>query len=193
VPGAILSFVIFTIPEPVRRNIREKATNTDTRRGIFSAYGEFITFIRTRPRFFAFHYSGFMLATFILGGGAAWYPAHMARTFSWEAGQIGLTLGLTLIVSGIIGKLASGYFVDAMYRRGRRDAQLRWYAICLLIATPVGIFATTSGNPWVFLIGIGALLILLSQCLCATQHLSILLHQMNYAEPVSLFPLPQQG
>jgi hypothetical protein len=49
-----------------------------------------------------------------------------------------------------------------MYRKGRRDAQLRWYATCLLLATPVGIVATTSASPWIFLAGVGVLLMLLS-------------------------------
>lgn len=162
VPGALLSFIVFTFPEPARRNRMEVTDNANGRRSLFDSYGKLITFMRTHPRFFACHYGGFMFASFILVGGAAWYPAHMARTFGWDAGQIGLTLGLTLVPSGISGKLICGYSVDAMYRRGHRDAQLRWYAICLLIGAPIGILATTSGNPWVFLAGTGVFLILLS-------------------------------
>jgi MFS family permease len=65
------------------------------------------------------------------------------------------------MIAGIISKLASGRFVDRMYQRGYRDAQLRWYGICLLLATPIGIFATTSGNAWTFIISIGAFMTLI--------------------------------
>ena len=162
VPGAFLSFIILSVPEPARRNRQEITQNTGSSTSVFSSYGKLIRFIRTRPRFFACHYGGFMFASFILGGGGAWYPAHMARTFGWEAGRIGLTLGLTLVASGVSAKLICGYRVDALYRRGWRDAQLRWYASCLLIATPVGILATTSDNPWIFLSGTGVFLTLMS-------------------------------
>ncbi len=162
IPGALLSFIIFTLPEPVRRDRAGFQHGGGFWRGVYDSYRSLLAFIRSRLRFFLCHYSGFAIASAIIGGGGAWYPAHMGRTFGWSAGKIGLTLGLTLVVAGICGKLLCGHFVDNMYRRGYRDAQLRWYAACLVIATPIGIIATTSGNPWVFLGGIGALLVLLS-------------------------------
>jgi hypothetical protein len=51
---------------------------------------------------------------------------------------------------------------------------MRWYAGCLLIAAPVGIVATTSSNPWVFIVGIGIFLTLISSySACATTALSL--------------------
>lgn len=169
IPGALMSLLIFTLPEPVRRNRRPESPGHTTGRGIGSAYAGLIKFMRSRPRFFLCHYSGFMLAAAIAGGGGAWYPAHMARTFGWDAASIGLGLGLTLVAASVSGKLICGYFVDALYRRGWRDAQLRWYAICLIVAVPAGVFATTSGSPWLFLGGLAVFLILTSpmQACCA--------------------------
>ncbi|WP_439135132.1 spinster family MFS transporter [Pseudomaricurvus sp.] len=161
IPGAFLSLLIFTIPEPVRRGRLSESDNTK-RRNLFSSYGELLKFMATRKRFFACHYTGFAIASVILASGGMWYPAYMSRNFGWSASQIGLTLGLVLIAAGISGKLLSGYIMDAMYRRGYRDAQLRWYAGCLIVAAPIGIIATTSDNPWVFLSGIGVFLLLLA-------------------------------
>ncbi len=162
VPGALLSLIIFTLPEPVRRNRLALSPAAGGGRGLGAAYGELLRFLRRHPRFFGYHYAGFMFAAAVIGGGGAWYPAHMARSFGWAPGQIGLALGLTLVAAGVCGKLICGYAVDAMYRRGRRDAQLRWYAGCLLLATPIGILAMTSDIPWLFLSGIGLFLVLLS-------------------------------
>src|SRR3546814_11579418 len=91
-------------------------------------------------------------------GAGTWYPAFMGRTYGWKADQIGLYLGLTLVASGIVGKLVAGLAVDAMYRRGIRDAQFRWYAVALLAATPLGLLAFTSSSPWLFLAFVGLFL-----------------------------------
>src|SRR3546814_5876501 len=95
-------------------------------------------------------------------GAGTWYPAFMGRTYGWKADQIGLYLGLTLVASGIVGKLVAGLAVDAMYRRGIRDAQFHWYAVALLAATPLGLLAFTSSSPWLFLAFVGLFLTVLS-------------------------------
>ncbi len=162
VPGVLASFVIFTLPEPARRDRKTADQHTPFWKSIIGAYQKLWNFIRTQWRFFAFHYSGFTLASVVMGGCGIWYPAHMAREFGWSAGEIGMGLGLTLVAAGISGKLLCGFVVDAMYRRGYRDAQLRWYASCLLLAAPVGIFATLADSPAVFLGGVGLFLLLLA-------------------------------
>jgi MFS family permease len=162
IPGAMLSTIIFTLPEPLRRKRGEIDPGISLWRGLSRSYGRLLAFMRGRARFFLCHYGGFTLAGAMLGAGGAWYPAHMARSFGWEPARIGLTLGLAIVFAGITGKLLTGYVVDALFRRGHHDAQLRWYAGCLLLATPLGIAATTSGEPWLFLVGIGAFLVLLS-------------------------------
>jgi MFS family permease len=63
-------------------------------------------------------------------------------------------------LSSIIGMLTAGRMSDWLFRRGYRDAQLRWYAACCLIATPLGVIAMTSSNPW-FYIGFTFLMIML--------------------------------
>ncbi|MFV8816729.1 MFS transporter [Haliea sp. E17] len=164
-PGALLSLLIFTLPEPVRRR-RQKTVESAARppllQGLLGSYRTLWTFIRSQPRFFALHYTGFMFASAVIGGCGAWYPAHMARTFGWNATTIGFSLGTTLVIAGIVGKLICGTCVDAMYRRGYRDGQLRWYAICLLIGAPVGVVAMLTGNPTLFFVALAIYLVLLA-------------------------------
>lgn len=116
--------------------------------------------MRSRWRFFLCHHGGFLLCSIIVSGCMAWYPVHMIRSFGWSEARVGFTLGSVIMAAGVIGKLASGWFVDLMYRRGYRDAQLRWYSYSLFIATPIGILATTHANPWVFLTLIGLFIVL---------------------------------
>jgi MFS family permease len=151
VPGTLLALSIFTVPEPARRDLRSRPQ----RAGLVAAYVRLFKFMKTHPRFFTCHYLGFTLASAVITSGAAWYPAHLSRAFHWSAGQIGASLGVAMTAAGILSKLISGWVSDAMYRRGYRDAQMRWYGICLLVALPIGIIATTSSNPWVFVVGVG--------------------------------------
>jgi len=154
--------LVFTMPEPKRRGVRQHIHHETFWQNATSGYRELLKFISGKKRFFLFHYLGFGFASMSLVGNGAWYPAHMGRTFGWDATQIGLSLGLTLVIAGTIGKIISGICVDAMYKRGYRDAQFRWYAGSLLAAAPCVIVATTTQDPWVFLGGISLFIILLS-------------------------------
>lgn len=149
-PGALIAFLIFTVPEPVRRERRVEST----KRHWATQYLELIRFMARRPRFFLCHYGGFTLASALLAGPSVWYPAYMGRMFGWTPGQIAMYLGPTLLAAGVFSKLSAGWIVDAMYKRGYRDAQLRWYGLCLLLAGPSGVFAMTAGNPWLCLTGL---------------------------------------
>jgi len=162
IPGLAVSFLVFTMPEPRRIGQLEKQANETVFKSILSSYASLLKFIAARRRFFFFHYLGFGLGSLCFVGGSAWYPAHMSRTFGWGATEIGLTLGLTLVIAGLIGKLICGFGVGKLYERGYRDAQFLWYSLCLLLALPAGVIACTSANPVVFVGGIGVFLILLS-------------------------------
>jgi MFS family permease len=159
VPGALLSLIVFTVPEPVRRGVRN--AQSLSRSGLAN-YRELWTFIRSHGRFFLFHYLGFGFAAMVLVGCGSWYAPHLGRTFHWAAGHVGLGVGLSVAGGSIIGQLFSGRMVDSLFRKGYQDAQLRWYMYSVLIATPVGIIAMTSGNAGVFLGLVFCMLVLLS-------------------------------
>jgi MFS family permease len=183
IPGSLLAFSIFTVPEPVRRGRR-----AGKHAGMGGTYAGLIEFMRARPRFFVYHYLGFIFASAVTTGGIAWYPAHVSRTFGWSAGQIGAALGPALMIAGIVSKLASGRFVDTMYQRGYRDAQLRWYGICMLLATPIGIFATTSGNAWTFIIAIALFMTLIGSFqACAMTALNLVTPNELRGSGIALF------
>jgi MFS family permease len=174
IPGLVFSLLIFTIPEPVRRGQLQERSNESFVAGAFAGYSNLFQFIRSRGRFFAYHYGGFTFAAIVVIGSSSWYPAHMARTFDWSASEIGLSLGIALVAGSLLGKLLCGYFVDLMFRHGFRDAQFRWYAGCLFLSVPVILMATTSDNPWIFLTGISLFLVLVSAMpVCANASLNL--------------------
>jgi hypothetical protein len=109
IPGALFSCIVFTFAEPVRRGLRSAQP---AKRRFFAANREMWAFIRTRPRFFLCHYLGFAFASAVLVGNGAWYAPHLARSFGWQPGAVGLTVGLTTSVSSIIGMLTAGRMSD---------------------------------------------------------------------------------
>ncbi len=184
IPGALLGLLIFTLPEPVRRGLRSVHQRMSWR----GSYAELLKFIGARRRFFLCHYTAFTFASAVVAGCGTWYPAHLGRTFGWSAGQIGLALGITLTSAGILSQVVGGRAIDALFRRGVRDAQFRWYAACLVLATPTGIIATTSANPWVFLIGIGLFLTLISSLpTCAATALNLVTPNELRGSGIALF------
>jgi MFS family permease len=160
-PGMLLSLAIFTVPEPLRRGLRLTSAASASG-GSHPRYRDLWAFIRIRRRFFTCHYLGFSIGNGVFGGCAVWYAAHLGRSFGWQAHQIGLYLGFCLTVGGVAGKLVLGPLVDALYRRGVHDASLRVTAICLLLATPVGVITNVSHSPWVFVAGVGLFTTLLA-------------------------------
>lgn len=183
-PGTLLALGIFTVPEPVRRD-----QGTDQKSsGIGGGYVGLFNFMRARPRFFLCHYLGFTFASAVTMGGVSWYPVHVSRTFGWSAGEIGVALGPAFMIAGIVGKLACGYFVDRMYQRGYRDAQLRWFGICLLLATPIGLFATLSGNVWTFIVAITVFMTFIGAMMaCALTALSLVTPNQLRGAGVAVF------
>jgi MFS family permease len=159
IPGALLSLLMFTVPEPARRGRRAVTTSWAF---LIAAYRDLVRFIRTQPGYFFCHYVGFGLVSAVLTGTGTWLPAFMGRTFGWQFGRIGLTLGLIVGINGIFGPIISGRCIDALVRRGRRDAQFLWYGSCVAIAAPAGIIALTSKSPAVFIVFISVYQLLTS-------------------------------
>jgi MFS family permease len=169
IPGALMSLLMFTVPEPIRRG--RKAV-TSSWAFVIAAYRDLVKFIRTQPGFFFCHYVGFGLVAAAITGTGTWLPAFMGRTFHWQYGKIGLVLGLIVGITGIFGPIISGRCVDAMIRRGRRDAQFLWYGSCIALAAPAGIIALTSKSPAVFIAFI-ALYQLLSSSISACSNAAL--------------------
>ncbi len=170
IPGILLAFIVFTFPEPVRRNIRHYEISTSLWTGVFNNYRELLAFMASKKRFFAHHYSGFALGSMVMSGSVV---------SIWRApltpGEIGLWLGSVVVVSAITGKLLCGYMVDRMYRRGYRDGQFRWFAGCMLAAAPIGVCAMMATTPWLFLTLLGfflALMAALPACYSAALNLA---------------------
>lgn len=189
-PGLAFSLLVFTFPEPRRRGRKSGAKKGASVEGKhwLNTYKQLLKFMRGHVRFFCGHYIGFIISTAVVSGCAGWYPVHMMRAHQWSEAQVGATLGMTLLIAGIVGKFVGGLSVDAMYRHGYRDAQLRWFGTCLLLAAPIGAFANIHSSPVVFLALLGLFTaVLTSLTACAMSSLSMVLPNDMRGSGVALF------
>lgn len=151
-PGLLLGFLIFIFPEPLRMAPVSAAGNTAR-----SAAVELKAFLKSRLDFIFWHHAGVTIAIAGVTGFILWSPAYIARAFGWRPSEIGLSLGLVGLVAGIGGAFLHGRMADRWYGRGIKDAHLRWYALCTLIAFPIGVVGMLINTPTAFLVTFFAL------------------------------------
>ncbi|MDB5395419.1 MAG: transporter [Rhodospirillales bacterium] len=84
-------------------------------------------------------------------GGNAWLPTYLQRVHGFTAPQAGLFLGSSVLVLGVLGSVAAGWFADRMMQNGRRDAFAATgisYAIGMVVTASLGTVITV---PWLSL------------------------------------------
>ena len=116
-PGILLSIVLLAIREPVRQGSTGETTIVPLPR----------FFAQVRRRWQAYTGIGVGFALMILVGNAtgAWIPAFLERKFAMTTGQIGASYGPLVLVCGVAGTFAGGFFAGFLRRRGFRYANLQ--------------------------------------------------------------------
>jgi MFS family permease len=144
-PGLVLAFFIFVIPEPVRRRAGEVA----------ATWADVARFMLARWRFFACHFIGFGAVMALAYARMSWNPTYLARRFHWPIDQIGITLAAFGFVTGVIAFLFSGAFVDRMVARGIKDAHFRFYVAGSGVLLIAGGLSFLSPTPLFFFLPMG--------------------------------------
>jgi MFS family permease len=140
-PGVLLTLVMATVREPIRRGVRKLAAGT---RRTPVPVREVWDHIRSNGRTFLCHNLGYSLLAFAGYGGAAWIPTFLQRTHGVSARDSGIWFGVIVMIAGTLGIVCGGRIADWLLSRGRRDAMMR-----------IGIYSTLAWAPF----GIGYLLV----------------------------------
>jgi len=146
--GILLAFLIFLVPEPIRRD-RMSAAKLP-----LSAVWRFL---KSRAPFFRCHFLGFGLIHFIAYAMVAWVPSYMMRKFHWTAKDVGFMFAFEALVS-VPFTMTIGWFIDRHFHKGNKDIHLLVYSIMILVCAVLTVIATTTSHPWVaatfFVLGI---------------------------------------
>src|SRR4029453_883611 len=124
-PGVVLSALMYTVREPVRRGIKTMMAADGKPRVQQVPMKEVIIYLKKNWRTFMCHNLGFALLSFSSYGSSAWIPTFFVRNHGWSESQAGQIYGLIGAIASTLGIVAGGRMADWMEQRGQRDATMR--------------------------------------------------------------------
>ena len=147
VPGLLLSGMVFLLPEPRRAKAHVAAAKT--------GYRGALAYMLRHKRFYGNHFVAFSIVGLIAAGFNSWAPTALLRNFDVPVAQVGLILAALQMTCGIGGMLIPGHFVDKLFRRGKRDAHMRYYMGSVVVLALAGVMFGFAPNVVVAFIAIG--------------------------------------
>jgi MFS family permease len=147
VPGILFSILVFSLREPVRRNLAKGAASF--------TLAEAIAEVRVRWQSVAGISVGFVFQAACNYGFMQWATAFFQRVHGWQLQQIGPRLGSVVLVSGCAGLYFGGWLCDRWLRNGIIEAPLRVCFPCAIgmgILFPIAMMASTgeAALAWIF-------------------------------------------
>jgi len=138
-PGLLVAALFFiTIRDPERKGVASD--------GSTFSFGDVLRYIGEHKATFTAHYLGFGFLALALFALMNWAPAYFLRKYNLPIREVGLYLGLVVLIGNSAGVLASGWLTDRLTRRGHRDAPMRAGMIGGIgVAIPALLFSQVSG------------------------------------------------
>jgi MFS family permease len=148
-PGIVLSIIMLKMREPARQGAAGETVVVPLPR----------LFAHVRRRWQAYAGIGVGFALMILVGNAtgAWIPAFLERKFGMTTAQIGASYGPLVLVCGVAGTLAGGFFAGFLRRRGFRYANLQAAVLGFTVLIPVSVAFPLMSSPPMALALIGVM------------------------------------
>lgn len=136
-PGLLIAAAAMTIPEPVRRGV----VRDDSRRvaAVFS-------YLKRHGRLYSAHLIGFSMLAVIIVILLTWAPTMFIRVHGYTGAEVGLKLGILLLVLSPAGVFGGGWLVDKLQRAGRADAPFLVGILAALGSLPFAIGANLTAN-----------------------------------------------
>jgi MFS family permease len=139
IPGFILAFLLWLLPEPQRGQHEEVATsNLRTLLAGLMRNGAFISATL-----------GMALYTFAIGGMQVWIPTFLVRVRGLGLRAANIDFGLITIVNGIVATLLGGWIGDRLLKR-YFGAYYTFSGVAMLIAVPFMVAAIYVGGKLMF-------------------------------------------
>jgi MFS family permease len=142
-PGILVTPLVYSIREPLRRGIARHASAVPAR--------ESFAYMLENKRTFLCHTIGFGLLSLTSYASGAWVPEFFRRNYGWDIPHTGIVYGSLVIVFGSLGIVGAGKIADKLRARGVLHANMlvgMWVALiaipvsCLLYLAPSAGWAT---------------------------------------------------
>jgi MFS family permease len=116
VPGLLFAVLAFTMREPLRGAVEERGQAVArTTEASLRKLLDLLKIPTLRATILAQ-----TLLFFVLASNAFWLPTYLQRRFELSSGRAGLLSGVVIVVGGLIGTLAGGWFADRRARKTPR-------------------------------------------------------------------------
>jgi MFS family permease len=139
-PGLLFGLMIFLVPE--FRSARSRPT--------LVSHDQALRFMQTRAPFLICHFLGFPLLALLASATVGWLPTFLIRHHGWNGGQAGAAMAV-VVLALTTGVLFGGVVVDALLRRGIKDAPMRYQSVMTIVATVCGVSAFLVSSVWLTL------------------------------------------
>jgi MFS family permease len=126
-PGLLVTLLLFTIKEPVRKNLLAGKSSA-------LSLGEVLEQIKLRWQSVVGICLAFAFQAMCNYSQQAWLPSFFIRVHGWTKKQAGLTLGLISLITGLLGAYLGGQLCDYWQRKGKTDAPLRVVVLATVCA-----------------------------------------------------------
>lgn len=138
-PGVLLALLMYTIKEPIRRDVRLNLAADGTTKQTQVPLKEVYDYILKNRTTFICHTVGFALLSFSSYGSTSWIPEFYKRVHGWSVSRAGIVYGLIVMIFSTLGVVAGGRLADWMAARGHRDATMRVGVIVSAAWFPFGL------------------------------------------------------
>ena len=144
-PGIFLSILFyFFVAEPVRGGQENTAIlSAPAKEAAPVSFREFFRHYRANLKPYLGHNLGYGLHMMFSYSFLAWVPAMLMRVHGLEIGEVGLYIGLSLLICGPAGSFSGAALSNYFAKRGVSDSQLRISAIGSLL---LGLFGALSAS-----------------------------------------------
>ncbi|MEX3982205.1 spinster family MFS transporter [Paraburkholderia sp. EG287A] len=130
-PGLLISFFVFALKEPQRREVMHSPADSTTREV------RLLPYLRRHKGAFASVFLVYMLTAMVGYIIVAWAPSFYMRHFGMPAASVGLTMGAMTIATGVSGCLLGGVVSDKLAAGGTVGGRFR----IPLVWWPLGVVA----------------------------------------------------
>ena len=121
-PGLLVSLLLLTIREPLRKGIRP---GSDGSAATPPSHREVWSYIRMNAKTFLCLTFGTGLVAMYGYGAYSWIPAMLIRRFAWTQSKTGLVFGLIVAIGGTFGIVMGGRLADWLRQKGYTDSDVR--------------------------------------------------------------------
>ena len=129
-PGLVLSLLMYSFAEPVRRGGCTRAKKMPFR--------DVLAYLNDNRKTYLCHHLGIAFLSFAGYGSISWAPTFFIRHHHWTPAEAGEGYGIVTAIAGSLGIVVGGRFADRLAVRGHADAYLRIAMMAAVALIPLG-------------------------------------------------------